>query len=289
MKFLSGISEVIDDYNYFIFDVWGIIHDGIELYPQVIESLEFLNNNKKKICFLSNAPRRSFKLVEIFKKLGIDENIYDFIITSGEATFDFLRKNQQSSFKEYGKNYFYIGPDKDIDLLDGLLYKRVMNAKDADFVITTGFDNDFSVLEEKIHHLAEAKNHNLKMICVNPDLVVVRKNGQEVICAGALAAKYEKLGGHVIYFGKPFSSVYQMVYKEFGEPNKSKIIAIGDGLETDIKGAEKFGIDSILSTSGILANRLNVKFSQDADEQKLTKVCEEFNTFPKFIISNLKI
>ena len=127
------------------------------------------------------------------------------------------------------------------------------------------------------------------MLCVNPDLIVVKQNGIEMICAGALALEYQKIGGIVHYYGKPFPKVYQMVLEKFLMPNKDKIVAIGDGMETDIKGASDFKIDSILVTGGILAKQLGIKFWEVAENEKLNKICNNYNLFPNYIISNLRI
>lgn len=289
MNFISGIKEISNNYTHFIFDVWGVVHDGSHAYPGAIEAISFLHKEGKKVCFLSNAPRRSFKVATLLEKFGITPDMYDFILTSGEATFHDLKENQDNGFKNYGKNYFYIGPKKDIDLLDGLDYVRVDEASKADVAITTGFDGETSILAEKLPDAFEAKKYDLPMVCVNPDLIVVKQNGHEMICAGTLAREYEKLGGKVFYYGKPFSTVYKMTCEIFGNPEKQKILAIGDGLETDIKGANDFGIDSLLVTGGILANTLGIHHQQTADKARLEAVCNSHELFPKFVISNLKL
>jgi HAD superfamily hydrolase (TIGR01459 family) len=289
MEFKSGIAEISDVYDYFLFDVWGVIHDGNVAYPGVVEAISFLRKRGKKICFLSNAPRRSSKVVAVLQKLGIAPDLYDFVLTSGEATFLDLQKNQKSGFKNFGKNYFYIGPQKDIDLLSGLDYIRVSKASEANVAITTGFDGEGSTLAEKLPQALEAKKNNLPMICVNPDLVVVKQDGREMICAGALAMEYEKIGGKVFYYGKPFPAVYKMVCEIFNYPEIKKILAVGDGMETDIKGASDFGIDSVLITGGILSNPLGIKYWQTADKNKLAVICDSYQIFPKFVISNLKL
>lgn len=289
MKFISSLKEISANYTNFIFDVWGVLHDGHAPYPHVVETMKFLHAEGKKVCLLSNAPRRAHKVVEVLTRIGVTEELYDFILTSGEATFLDLKKNQDENFKNFGKKYYYVGPDKDLDLLDGLDYVRVDDASIADVVINTGFDHEDSTIHEKMPQIIEAKKHDLPMICVNPDLIVVKQNGKEMICAGALAHQYEKLGGKVIYYGKPFSAVYKMTLETFGNPPKNKTIAIGDGMETDIKGANAFGIDSILVTGGILAKQLNIQFHQNADEKKLVEICQHYGFSPQFVISNLKI
>ena len=287
MQFHKGIKEISANYDYFIFDLWGVIHDGIKTYDGVLETLSYLKNQGKKICFLSNAPRRAHKVAEVLNKFSITKDFYEFILTSGEATFLDFKRNQENNFKDFGRKYFYIGPQKDIDLLHGLDYQQVSEVSQASFAIATGFDNEASVLQEKLPQIQEAKKHNLPLICVNPDLLVVRQDGAEMICAGVLAAEYEKMGGEVIYYGKPFSSVYEMTYDFFGKPDKNKILAIGDGIETDIKGAYDFGIASALVTGGILCNKLGVRYGQEACTIKVKEVCESYKIFPQYVISKL--
>jgi len=289
MKYISGIKEIAANYNYFIFDIWGVLHDGSKAYPSVIESLKFLKDSGKKVCFLSNAPRRSSKVEEVLNRLGITKDFYDFILTSGEATFLDLQKNQQNNFAKFSNKYYYIGPKKDLDLLDGLEYEETADASQAGFIINTGFDGEDSTIAEKMSQIIEAKKYNLPMICVNPDLIVVNQAGKEMICAGALAREYEKMSGEVLYYGKPFSAVYKMTMEKFGNPDKKSAIAIGDGMETDIAGAKNFIIDSILVTGGILANQLAIKFHQDPNMEKLNGICQKYQIFPQFVISNLKL
>jgi len=285
-KLISSIKELSAHYDYFIFDVWGVVHDGSKAYDGALEAISFLRAEGKKICFLSNAPRRSFKVAQVLEKFGVTKNLYDFILSSGEATFLDLQKNQESGFKNFGKNYFYIGPKKDIDLLDGLNYVRVDEAALADFAITTGFDNDDSTLDEKLPQAIAAKAHNLKLICVNPDMIVVKQGGKKIICAGALALEYQKLGGEVIFYGKPFDSVYKIVCEIFNQPQNEKIIMVGDGMETDIKGAKNFGIDSLLITGGILSASFQ---HQTPTRAQLEEIFQQNQLFPNFVISNLKI
>ncbi|HLD76719.1 MAG TPA: TIGR01459 family HAD-type hydrolase, partial [Rickettsiales bacterium] len=166
-------------------------------------------------------------------------------------------------------------------------YKRVDTAQSADFVLVTGFEGQHSTLEEKLLQIRDARKYDLPFLCVNPDMLVVRKDGTEMLCAGVLAREYEKMGGEVVYYGKPYKNVYDITYKLFSTPNKNKILAIGDGLETDIKGANDFGIDSVLVTSGILCNKLNIKFGEKTDEKKLNKICSLQKIFPCYVITNL--
>lgn len=287
MIFKNNSLEIISNYDYLILDIWGVIHDGSATYPNVIENLKHLRKLNKKICFLSNAPRRSIKVIEILTKFGISPDLYDFVLTSGEATYLSLEENQKQNFNNFSQNYYYIGPDKDINLLDGLKYNMVFDPSKAGFIINTGFDNDSSTIEEKLPQVKETIKYNLPMICVNPDLIVVKQNGQEMICAGILANEYKKMGGKVIYFGKPYNSVYEQVFRLFSIKDKSKVLAIGDGIETDILGANHFKIDSALIPGGILSGELNIKHNQLPEPETLNKICKKYNSFPQFVIAGL--
>lgn len=289
MKFINSIKEIADNYEYFILDIWGVIHDGNQAYPDSAKVVEYLKSLNKKICFLSNAPRRSSKVEEALEKFGIKKEFYEFILTSGEATYLTLEENQKNNFKDFGKNYFYIGPQKDADILDGLDYVAVKNPSKASFVLNTGFNDLNSTMEEKLPQAIEAKKYDLPMICVNPDLVVIRQTGQEMLCAGALAKKYEEMGGKVIYFGKPHPLVYKITCEIFKNSNNKDIIAIGDGLETDIKGAINSNIDNVLVTGGILSNVLKTSYGQNANKEKLEEICKKYQVNPKFVISNFKL
>lgn len=284
MKYINNINEISNDYQYYIFDVWGVVHDGQTAYDGAIKAIKELRAKNKKICFLSNAPRRAFKVENILQKFGITTDLYDFVMSSGEATYLFLEENQNNNYQQYGQKYFYIGPQKDIDLLEGLNYQITNNASEADFAITTGFDDDHSTIEEKLPQIKDAIANNLKLICVNPDLIVIRQSGLEMLCAGVIAKEYLKLGGQVQYFGKPFDEVYKTTCKLFGSNiKKSEILAIGDGLETDIKGANDFGIDNLLLTGGILANKINNNLDSSQLIVELNNICDNYQTYPSYV------
>ncbi len=272
MQFKNDLRDFVDDYDYFVFDIWGVIHDGTAPYAGAVEAVKFLRERGKKICFLSNAPRRAARVSEVLNKFGITPDLYDFVLTSGEATYLALQNSSK-----FGKKYFYIGPQKDLDLLNGLDYEMV-DAQFASFAITTGFDSEDSVVAEKMPQLLLAKKYNLPLICVNPDLIVVKQDGREQICAGVLANEYQKLGGEVHYFGKPFAEVYKMVLQIFRISEKKRVLAIGDGLPTDIKGAVDFGIDNVLVTNGILKN---------PDNSRLEEICSSQKIFPQFVINKI--
>jgi len=287
LSFKNNISELADSYDYFILDIWGVLHDGSKTYPGAIEALKNLKLKKKKVYLLSNAPRRSKNAIRVLENLGINSDLYEDIITSGEAVFMNLLDSQNNNFNHYGKNYYYIGPDKDLDLLDDLNYNKVGSALDADFALVTGFDDFDSVMDEKLNILKECKDHNLKLICVNPDLIVIKQTGQEILCAGIIAQQYKDLGGEVIYFGKPYTAIYDLIFSLANISDKSQVIAIGDGIETDIRGANNIKIDSALIPGGILSNKLSINHGELPKEIEMKKLCKDYNIYPKFILAKL--
>jgi HAD superfamily hydrolase (TIGR01459 family) len=294
MKFIQGISQIVKDYDLLIVDIWGVIHDGNSPYPDIIETLTYLRQQQKKIILLSNAPRRASKVKEVLEKMKITDQYYDLIISSGELVHHQLQKNSQQNYQFFKKNFFYIGPNKDQDLIADLNYQLSSKISEADFVLTTGFDHDQSQLSEKIEFILEAKKYNLPMICANPDLIVVRQNGDKMLCAGIIAKEYQKIQGQVFYFGKPYIEIYQYAITLLQnylqkKIEHHKILAIGDGLETDILGANNFQIDNLFITDGILSNEFKVNLNNPADLTKVESKCKTINIIPKFIISKLII
>ena len=218
--------------------------------------------------------------------LGIDASLYDEVITSGEAVYDWIRQDETYNFKD---SYIIISPDHDADLLDGLGLTITQNADHADFALVIGYGNDDEPEDEHNAVLESIREHNLTLICANPDKVIIRRNGDLLLCAGIIADIYKEMGGEVIHVGKPYDRVYQHslnTFQQFGITDHSKILAIGDNLETDIQGANQLGIDSILVASGILSPELGLNSRESKpDMMKLEALCAG-NTLhrPKFVV-----
>jgi HAD superfamily hydrolase (TIGR01459 family) len=275
---LRSLRGCLEAYDAFIIDLWGVIHDGQHLYDGVIDTLAMLHNAGKKVIFLSNAPRRAARSKANLDRMGINAAYYEALITSGEVAFSWFEEGKMPFAK--GARFVNLGPERDDGILDGSGYIRVMDTEEADFLVATGYDHDLSPLDEKDMHLLAGKERNLPLICVNPDIIVVRHSGVEVPCAGIVAERYEKMGGEVSYFGKPYPQVYDACFALFdsmGIHNKARIAAIGDNLHTDIKGAHAIGIDSYLIAGGILATALQVKHGELPDVQALEALCRKEN------------
>ena len=251
MKVFENIKnqDLLNFDGYFI-DIWGVLHQGGILFKGVQESLIFLKNSGKKILLLSNAPRRSKKVESFLSGIGIKKDIhYDFIITSGEAFFSSISSGNLTS-----NLVFYIGPERDLDVLEDSILRVTKNINENySTAIITGIE-DFSHAKESLKILLKK---NIPLFCLNPDLFVVKSDGSLEECAGLIALEYQKMGGQVKYFGKPHKEVYEIAQKTININDKSKILAIGDGTETDILGANQFKISSALCLSGLPSTKIN--------------------------------
>ncbi len=250
MQHLTGLDPLLDDYDAFLLDLWGVIHDGNTLYPGVQDTLTQIHARGKRILFLSNAPRRAEKAQTRLLELGIPTAIAREVMTSGEAAYLHLAMQAEG-----WQRYAFCGPERDRDLLNGLPYE-VATPEFADFVLNVGFTDDNEPVSYWMPLLEASCARGLPMVCVNPDRIVVRLSGEVLPCAGQLADAYAALGGEVRYFGKPYAEVYTLCCARLAGIEKARILAVGDSLETDILGANRAGIDSVLITGGILKPQL---------------------------------
>jgi HAD superfamily hydrolase (TIGR01459 family) len=281
MKNITGISEIIDRYDHFIIDLWGVLHDGHDPYEGAIHALRSLKQNNKKIVLLSNAPRRANKAEATLEKLGFTKDTYDLLLTSGEVTYHYVKAHP-----ELGKKYFYVGPDKDLHLLDGLGLTQVHEAKSADFAVATGFEGFGSKFEEKKHQLDECLASKLPLLVANPDKLVVKQTGEEQICAGIMGIYYTENGGKLHYFGKPHKNAYVECLEFFGTKDVGKILCIGDSLHTDIAGANMLGAGSLFVTGGI--HKRDVYTNGKPDNAKLAELMKKENQQPQFLIDEFR-
>jgi HAD superfamily hydrolase (TIGR01459 family) len=248
MQPIGSLCEIIDGYDALLLDLWGVVHDGDHLYSGVAETLAELAARHIPVVFLSNAPRRAEKVQAVLDRLGVQRAWYRAIITSGDVGCRWL----ESGAAPWGPRYFYVGPEKDLDVLSAQRFEKVEALGQADFVLNVGFGEDKHPVSDMLPLLREAHRHNLPMLCLNPDLEVVKHSGERHPCAGAIAVEYAKLGGAVTWFGKPYAAVYEQCMAHLPGVEKARMLAVGDSLDTDIPGAQGFGIDSLLVTGGIL-------------------------------------
>lgn len=256
MRHLRGFAPLAGEFRGFIVDLWGVVHDGVRAYPGAVVCLEQIQREGGKVVLLSNAPRRAAATQAAMRKMGIDDALYCGIMTSGEATHIMLRDRTDPWFAALGSRAFHLGPERDRNVLDGLPYARVVRPADADFVLNTGPDDHAnpSHIEDYEPLLEACAVQNLPMVCVNPDREVIR-GGHRVLCAGALAVRYRELGGEVRMVGKPDPAIYCPVIAMLELP-RERILAVGDGLQTDIAGARAAGLAAAWVLGGIHGERL---------------------------------
>ena len=245
MRKLNHLSEIYNGYDTFVIDLWGVMHNGISLNSKAMETIENLKKNSKKIVFLSNAPRPSSKVINFLLKMGMNKKYLSSVVTSGEAAMRAINRNK------FGKNFFHLGPPRDTSVFENVKDNKVDIDK-CDFILCTGLFDDHG--DDLNFYKNFLKEHvSKKLICTNPDLTVHRGDIEE-LCAGSIAQLFESLGGKVIYFGKPHKEIYNMCFDK-----KEKVLAIGDNLRTDIKGANNLNIDSIFITEGVHRKEYNEK------------------------------
>jgi len=253
-KIINNISEILDSYDFFILDQWGVMHDGTKGYEFAIKSINTLFQNNKKLIIISNSSRRKINSVNKLKDLGFNKNHFIEVMTSGEMIWQELF----GSIDNYGKglkNCFHIynsSKEDGLDFIKGLnKYNFVSNISEANFILAcTPFEKTEPA--DYVPILKKALDLNLIMFCANPDYVTIEKNNENnVFCMGTIANLYDHMGGKVKILGKPKKEIYIESTKKISELKLSRTIAIGDSLDHDILGANNFGIDSVLISSGI--------------------------------------
>ena len=253
---VPGLAALAADYDGYILDVWGVMHQGGPAYPEAIACVRRLREAGKRVVFLSNAPRLAHQVEATLNGKGVDAALYDAVVASGDAARQALADRSHPAADGLGTRYHLLGPPWSDDVIDGLGYALPPTSLRRNFLLGIGLDDGCNTVEAHEPILQAAAERDLPMICVNPDLIVIRLGVQEP-CAGALAARYEELGGRVRYFGKPYPEVYDLALTALDLP-ASRVLAVGDGLATDIAGAATAGLDSLLITGGLLADTLDL-------------------------------
>lgn len=278
-------EPLAEQYSALLCDVWGVLHNGVEAYDGVVDALTRYRAGGGRVLLLSNAPRPGYGIPPQLEKMGIPGDAYDDVLTSGDATHASIATGR------FGQNFWHLGPERDWLLFEGL--SQVLSEEaDADFVLCTGlFDDDAETPEDYIEILARLKARDLDMVCANPDIVVDRGE-RRVYCGGAIAAAYTRIGGRSHYFGKPHPPIYDLARQKLaalnGAPVKDEdILAVGDGLQTDIKGGNAQGIDALFVTGGIAVERCGPN-AQEPQPEAVTALCEEEGVTPVGAIARLR-
>ena len=245
IKEIQSLLDLIDDYDLFLFDQWGVIHDGKNIFPKAEEIFLHLQNLKKQVVIISNSGKKSSDNISRMKKLGAKNTLNVPLITSGDVCRDLL-VNKKNYFKNLGDKYFVVATE--YPLLSETQYQQVHSLEKSDFLLlctTTNFDG-YDLIDNIFN---EAINLKLPLVCSNPDVLGI--SGEDVHpSTGDLAIKYKKMGGKTHIIGKPGDEIFEFALNSTGI-DKIKTLMIGDSLFNDIYGANQFNIDSLLITSGI--------------------------------------
>lgn len=244
LQLLTGLSQIAARYDTLICDVWGVLHNGATVHAPAIAALRKFREKLGRVVLLSNAPRPASDLEEQFALFGVPLDCYDTIVTSGGAAREDLARRSALG----GLAMLHLGPERNLCVFDGLDI-QLTGAAGAEIVLCTGlYDDETETPADYVDSLADMKARDLTMLCANPDLVVQR-GSKLVYCAGSLAQAYEKIGGKVIYYGKPHLPIYDHVRAVAA--GAARPLAIGDGMHTDIKGANAAGIDALFIADGV--------------------------------------
>ena len=280
LRFVEQLRGLVDGVEVILSDIWGVVHNGLESFPEACEALHTYRQRGGTVILITNAPRPADSVQRQLRKLGVADETYDAIVSSGDLTRNFVADHP-------GKKIFWIGPERDSSIHRGL--DAVMAPlEQADYIICTGlFDDETESAEDYRAMMLQAREHKLPLICANPDIVVERGD-RLIYCAGAIAELYRELGGEAIFYGKPHRPIYEramaLAAERRGRPTSlDRVLAIGDSVRTDLTGALGFGIDCLFLTRGIHSEEF-----EGIDQLDPASVKELFGHPPRALMRELK-
>ncbi len=264
---LSSIASLSATRRAWLCDVWGVLHNGQDVFQSAIEACQTFRQRGGRVILVSNSPRPAFGVLALLEDIGVPNDCFDVLVTSGDVTRALVAENLD-------KPIFHLGPDHDRGFFDGLPV-RFVQAADAGVVVCTGlFHDEYETPEDYDGMLRDFAARNIPMICGNPDLFVERGN-LLLPCAGSLAARYAALGQTVIQAGKPYQPIYDLALSKLPGIAKQEILAIGDGADTDIKGAAALGVDGVY-----IASRVHLHGGSETESLTPEALYELFKTRP---------
>jgi len=278
---LSGLSEIAPEYDLFLVDQWGVLHDGESPYPGAVETLRRLRGLGHPVVILSNSARRVRIGMEKMDAMGIPRDLYDRLITSGELAWQALHDRSDPFHASLGRRCLLVTWGDDRGLLSGGIdLQPVGDVAQADFILMAGTNRE--TLDHYEPMLRAARARGLPMICANPDFVSVTPEGELVICPGAVARRYEEIGGTVRWHGKPDVKVYETCRALY--PQARRPLGIGDSLHHDIAGAVAAGIGSLFVAGGIHAGALCIERGEIPSDARLEALFAETGQRPDHVI-----
>ena len=262
-SFIERFEPLARDYDVLFCDVWGVVHNGMTAFPAACDALQRFREGGGTVILITNAPRAGDAVARILDRLDVPHEAYDAITSSGDVTRGIVQSRLRQAV-------FHLGPPRDLSIFNGLDV-NFAPLEGADYVVCSGlFDDTTETPDSYRDMLAAMRARSLFMVCANPD-VVVERGDTLVYCAGALADAYAALGGEVLYCGKPHAPIYETALatataSRAGQtPSRRRVLAIGDSVRTDLKGAAAFGLDCMFVTSGIHAEQYGSREAPDLD------------------------
>lgn len=278
MPKIQGLSDIVEAFDLFLLDQFGVLHDGRNPYPGAIAALEHLKAEKKTIAILSNSGKRAAPNERRLAKLGFGRDLYDRFVSSGEVAWHILRQEAAAGSGLAAKRCFLIARDQDRSAVDGLDITLVDNPGEADLILITGSEADSHDEHDYRRLLAPAAAKKTMCVCTNPDKIMLTAIGPR-FGAGRIAEIYEVLGGNVRWIGKPFPEIYRHALALSPDVDPSRTLCVGDSIEHDIAGAAAAGLKSLLVTDGILAGK---------PEEKLYELEKQHGVASDFRMSTFK-
>jgi HAD superfamily hydrolase (TIGR01459 family) len=280
LRFAERLRDLVAGVDVVLSDIWGVVHNGLEAFPEACEALHTFRAQGGAVILITNAPRPADSVQRQLRKMGVADETYDAIVSSGDLTRHFVAGHP-------GKKFFWLGPERDNSIHRGLDL-MLAPLQEADYIVCTGpFDDETESAEDYRGMMLKARERQLTFICANPDIVVERGD-RLIYCAGAIAELYRELGGEVIFYGKPHRPIYERAMELAADRHShaiplSRVLAIGDSVRTDLAGARGFGIDCLFVTRGIHSEEF-----EGIDQLDPASVKELFGHPPKALMRELR-
>jgi HAD superfamily hydrolase (TIGR01459 family) len=280
LRFVERLRDLVAGKDVVLSDIWGVVHNGLESFPEACEALHRYRSQGGTVILITNAPRPADSVQRQLRKLGVADEVYNAIVSSGDLTRHYVAEHP-------GGKVFWLGPERDNSIYRGLDL-TISPLEEADYIICTGlFDDETETPDDYRAMMQQALARKLPLICANPDIVVERGD-RLIYCAGAIAELYREMGGEVIFYGKPHLPIYHramaLAAEHAGHPvAREKVLAIGDSVRTDLAGAHAFGIDLLFVTRGIHSEQF-----EGIDQFDPASVKELFGHPPRALMRELK-
>lgn len=271
---INRLEPIVDDFDLFLIDQFGVLHNGVEPYACIVNTLKMIKSLKKRIVVISNSGKRANVNASRLVTLGFENTLFDNVITSGEVAFHRLTSRLSGSSI---KTCYLISRDNDESAIEGLELSLVKDASSADLIIVGGSEAERYSEDAYRDQLRGAAKRKVPCVCTNPDKKMLSKTGLQ-FGAGRIAEMYEEMGGVVEWIGKPYPTIYRDILSLYSDYDTSRVLCIGDSTEHDIAGGQNVNLKTLLVMTGINAG---------VSDDELQAQFSQYNATPDFIAPEL--